>query len=67
MLQTSAHRCLDELLEHMELSPDKFPTFFDSNQYKKNSSLLVHKTSLFNDIYTIDNSMQTFFWCVTVI
>lgn len=56
-----AHRCLDELLEFMEESPTKFTEFFNSKQYKKYASLLVNKTSVFNDIYNIENSGQTFF------
>jgi hypothetical protein len=59
-LKTMAHKTLDNLLELMELSPDKFPTFFASDEYTQFSSLLVNKTSIFNKWFYINNSMQTF-------
>lgn len=55
-----AYKSLDALLEIIEESADKFPDFFNSPYYTKYTSLLVNKTSVFNDYYTIDNSMMTY-------
>lgn len=57
----ASHELLDDLLEVMEESPDKFTEFFNSKQYTSIiSSLLVNKTSVFNKYYYIFNSRQTF-------
>ena len=58
--KTTGHEALDELLEHMEISPDKFPTWFESSAYTVYKDLLVNKTSVFNKWFYIFNSRQTF-------
>jgi len=55
-----AHEALDELLELMELSADKFQPWFNSKHYTIYKELLVNKTSVFNKYYYIFNSRQTF-------
>lgn len=56
----SGHEALDELLEFMEQSADKFSAWFDSDCYTIYKELLVNKTSTFNTYYHIFNSRQTF-------
>lgn len=56
----SAHEALDELLEVMEQSADKFLPWFNSSGYTIYKELLVNKTSIFNKYFYIFNSRQTF-------
>ena len=56
----SAHQTLDELLEFMEQSADKFTAWFSSENYTVYKQLLVNKTATFNTYYHIFNSRQTF-------
>jgi hypothetical protein len=56
----SAHEALDELLEHMEMSADKFMSWFNQEHYTVYKDLLVNKTSIFNKYFHIFNSRQTF-------
>ena len=56
----SGHEALDELLEVMEQSADKFEAWFNSECYTVYKELLVNKTSIFNTYYHIFNSRQTF-------
>lgn len=56
----TAYKALDALLELFEENADKFTAFYQSSQYTKYASLLVNKTSVFNDYFTIDNSMMTY-------
>lgn len=56
----ASHEALDELLEFMEESPDKFPVWVASDQFSVYKDLLVHKTKVFNTYYHIFNSRQTF-------
>lgn len=56
----SGHEALDELLEFMEESPDKFPTWVGSSSFSIYKELLVNKTSTFNKDFHIFNSRQTF-------
>lgn len=56
----SGHEALDELLEVMEQSADKFQAWFNSENYTVFKDLLVNKTSVFNKFYHIFNSRQTF-------
>ena len=56
----SGHEALDELLEFMEQSADKFTAWFESENYTVYKELLVNKTSTFNTYYHIFNSRQTF-------
>ncbi len=56
----SGHEALDELLEVMEQSADKFAAWFSSDYYTVYKQLLVNKTSTLNQYYHIFNSRQTF-------
>lgn len=56
----SGHEALDELLEVMEKSADKFSAWFSSDCYTVYKELLVNKTSILNKYYHIFNSRQTF-------
>ncbi|SOS48441.1 DUF6712 family protein [Tenacibaculum dicentrarchi] len=56
----SAHEALDELLDYMEQSADKFIDWFNSDYYTVYKELLVNKTITFNKFYYIFNSRQTF-------
>ena len=56
----SGHEALDELLEVMEKSADKFSDWFSSDCYTVYKELLVNKTSTFNKWFYIFNSRQTF-------
>lgn len=56
----ASHEALDELLEFMEESPDKFPIWVNSDQFSVYKDLLVHKTKVFNTYHHIFNSRQTF-------
>jgi hypothetical protein len=56
----SGHEALDELLEFMEQSADKFSEWFESDCYTIYKELLVNKTATFNSDYHIFNSRQTF-------
>ncbi|CAA0149883.1 DUF6712 family protein [Tenacibaculum maritimum] len=56
----SGHEALDELLDIMEKSADKFSAWFNSDTYTVYKELLVNKTSIFNKYYHIFNSRQTF-------
>lgn len=56
----SGHEALDELLEVMEKSADKFSAWFSSGCYTVYKELLVNKTSILNKYYHIFNSRQTF-------
>ncbi|MBE7688454.1 hypothetical protein F6A46_09420 [Tenacibaculum finnmarkense genomovar ulcerans] len=56
----SGHEALDDLLDYMEQSADKFLDWFNSDYYTVYKELLVNKTSIFNKWYYIFNSRQTF-------
>ena len=56
----SGLEALDELLELMEQSADKFQAWFKSDCYTVYKELMVNKTSTFNTYYHIFNSRQTF-------
>lgn len=56
----SAHEALDDLLDFMEQSADKFLDWFNSDYYTVYKELLVNKASIFNKWYYIFNSRQTF-------
>lgn len=56
----SGHQALDELLEVMEQSADKFRHWFNSDCHTIYKELLVNKTTIFNTYYHIFNSRQTF-------
>jgi len=56
----AGHEALDELLDVMEASADKFTSWFGSDYYTIFKELLVNKTSIFNRYFYIFNSRQTF-------
>lgn len=56
----SGHEALDELLEMMEDSPDKFEPWVSSSYFSIYKELIVNKTSIFNRDFHIFNSRQTF-------
>lgn len=56
----ASHEALDELLEFMEESPDKFEAWVNSNEFSVYKDLLVNKTKVFNTYHHIFNSRQTF-------
>ena len=56
----AGHEALDELLEVMEQSADKFTRWFNSSYYIVYKELLVNKTATFNEYFYIFNSRQTF-------
>ncbi|MFV9552083.1 DUF6712 family protein [Algibacter sp. PT7-4] len=56
----SGHEALDELLEVMEQSADKFSEWFNSSNHTIYKELLVNTTTIFNKWFYIFNSRQTF-------
>ena len=58
-LKKKAYKALDQLI--IELDKSKLNEWLESDSYKKSKSILVNKTSAFNDLYPINNSEQLFY------
>lgn len=51
---------LEQFLIHLEESPDKFPEYINSPEYKKNEQFLIQTAGDFNDNFNINGSRYTF-------
>lgn len=58
-LKKRAYKALDQLI--IALDESELQEWLDSDAYKLSKSLFVHKTSIFNDRYPINNSAQLYF------
>lgn len=58
-LKKKAYKALDQLI--IALDKSKLTEWLESEPYKKSKALFVHKTSIFNSRYSINNSEQLYF------
>ena len=59
-LRELGYDALEQLLIHLEESPDKFPAYMDSDQYRKNEQFLIQTAGDFSDNFNIGGSRYTF-------
>jgi len=57
---SAGHKSMDRLLAYMEKNKTAFPEWEASTQYTESKKLLVNNTAIFNAIYNIYESRQTY-------
>jgi len=51
---------IEDLLIHLEESPDKFPEYIDSDQHRRNEDFLIQTAAQFTEHFNINGSRYTF-------